>query len=173
MSIRRAVMWRVLLFPVIVTNTVLEMSPAVGEWWGRSSSEDSVLPKVVQEVISSRPDTSEGDLHLVMWFVAGALLVLAVRTWRLRVVALLGLWLYSGVIELLQTWLTTSRSGQWSDFAANALGIGSAATGMAIAERIVQRRLAAQVGRRDGGAPSSTIGVSSPASHHRRSVDHA
>lgn len=43
--------------------------------------------------------------------------------WKLFLFAFLGLILMSGLIELLQTWCTTTRSGEWLDFAANTTGV--------------------------------------------------
>jgi len=129
----------VLLVVVIVTNSTLELSSAVGEWWGRSSDSPSALPSVVRDVVASRPETNEGDVHLIMWFVAAALLLLTLSRWRPRILGLTVMWLYTGLLELLQSSLTTSRSAQWSDLGANALGIASAGAAVAIAERV--RRL--------------------------------
>jgi len=132
----------VLLVVVIVTNSMLELSSAVGQWWERSSDSPSALPSVVRDVVASRPETNEGDVHLIMWFVAAALLLLTVRRWRQRIPGLTVMWLYTGLLELLQSWLTTSRSAQWSDLGANALGIASAGAAVAIAEwmrRLPQR----------------------------------
>ena len=131
----------VLLVVVIVTNSALELSSAVGEWWGRSTDSSSSLPKVVRDVVASRPETNEGDVHLVMWFVAAALLVLTVRPWRSRLVGLCVMWLYTGLLELLQSWLTSSRSAQWSDLGANAMGIASAGAAMALAEWVGRLRM--------------------------------
>ena len=43
--------------------------------------------------------------------------------WKLFLFAFLGLILMSGVIELLQAYATTTRSGEWLDFAANSTGV--------------------------------------------------
>lgn len=42
--------------------------------------------------------------------------------WKLFLLAFLGPILMSGVIELLQAYCTTTRAGEWLDFAANSLG---------------------------------------------------
>lgn len=42
----------------------------------------------------------------------------------------------SGIIELAQTYLTTNRSGDWWDFAANSLGVVLAAAGAYVWRRI-------------------------------------
>ncbi len=44
--------------------------------------------------------------------------------WKLFLFAFLGLIAMSGVIELLQAYCTTNRSGEWLDFAANTTGVG-------------------------------------------------
>ena len=43
--------------------------------------------------------------------------------WKLFLFAFLGLIVMSGVIELLQAYCTTTRSGEWLDFAANSTGV--------------------------------------------------
>ena len=43
--------------------------------------------------------------------------------WKLFLFAFLGLILMSGCIELLQSYCTTTRSGDWLDFLANSLGV--------------------------------------------------
>ena len=43
--------------------------------------------------------------------------------WKLFLFAFLGLILMSGVIELLQAYCTTTRAGEWLDFAANSTGV--------------------------------------------------
>jgi len=43
--------------------------------------------------------------------------------WKLFLFAFLGPIAMSGVIELLQAYATTTRSGEWLDFAANTLGV--------------------------------------------------
>ena len=134
---RRSLRWWCSLTGVVIVNTVLELSASVGRWWGESGSANG-LPRVVRDVVESRPETGEGDVHLVMWFAAGALLVLAVRRWRSRIVGLVALWLYSGVLELLQPFV--GRDGRWSDFAANALGVCAAAAGVLLGEWYAQRR---------------------------------
>ena len=43
--------------------------------------------------------------------------------WKLFLFAFVGLIAMSGVIELLQAYCTTNRSGEWLDFAANTTGV--------------------------------------------------
>lgn len=43
--------------------------------------------------------------------------------WKLFLFAWLGPILMSGCIELLQAYCTTTRSGEWLDFAANSIGV--------------------------------------------------
>ena len=43
--------------------------------------------------------------------------------WKLFLFAFLGPILMSGLIELLQAWCTTTRQGEWADFAANTTGV--------------------------------------------------
>jgi VanZ family protein len=44
--------------------------------------------------------------------------------WKLFLFAFIGLIAMSGVIELMQAYCTTNRSGEWLDFAANTTGVG-------------------------------------------------
>ena len=102
---------RILLVATVAANTVLELSSAVGDWWGRSTASSTSLPPVVRNIVESRPETSEGDVHLVMWFVAAAVLVLAVRRWRHRLIGLGAMWLYSWSLEILQSTFTPTVEG--------------------------------------------------------------
>jgi hypothetical protein len=135
---RRVVLWALFVL-VAATNTLLELSSSVGDWWERSTEPSAALPGMVRGALDARPETNDGDVHLVMWFVAAALLVVAVGSWRRRLGALAALWLYTCSLELLQT-LTRSRSAQWSDAWANGLGIAAAALGMALADAVWSRR---------------------------------
>lgn len=68
--------------------------------------------------------------HIAMYFgLSGVLWIEFLRThrggfpiWHAWVGALICPVLFSGVIELLQTYCTTYRGGDWLDFAANVLG---------------------------------------------------
>ena len=59
--------------------------------------------------------------------------------WKLFLFAFIGLIAMSGVIELLQAYCTTNRSGEWLDFWSDAVGvlIGAAIGGVLI---VVRRR---------------------------------
>jgi VanZ family protein len=48
--------------------------------------------------------------------------------WKLFLFAWLGPILMSGLLELLQRYCTTNRSGEWLDFAANTLGVALGCT---------------------------------------------
>jgi hypothetical protein len=130
----------VLFAAAVAVNTALAMSSPVGTWWGSSTDGTSRLPPVLSDVVASRPETSDGDVHLVMWFAASALLLLAVRRWPRRLVVLVLLWTYTGVLEVAQSAFTVSRRWQWSDLGSNALGIAAAGVGMAVADHVRTRR---------------------------------
>ena len=59
---------------------------------------------------------------------------------RLFLIAVLAPILMSGVIELAQEYLTTYRSGDWADFAANSIGVLLSLISMLVVRRYVQKR---------------------------------
>ena len=120
-------LWWPVLAVCLAANTYIALSGGVAGWWAtESNSKSSSLPGPVQEVLSVRPATSEADVHVLLWFLAGLAAVFAVRTWRSRGVLIAALVAYSGLLEVAQT-LTPSRTAQWTDFASNVVGIMSAA----------------------------------------------
>jgi VanZ family protein len=62
-----------------------------------------------------------------------------------------GLLVFAGVIELAQEYLTTSRSGEWLDMAANATGVGAGMLTAALFPRSWCRQVEIMVGLQ--GAP--------------------
>ena len=117
-----------MLAVVLVVNTFLALSESVVDWWSRESDPTSSnLPQVVQEILEARPaNTSDADLHLVMWFVAGVVACTVTRNWRSRMWLLLALFAYSAVLEAAQG-LFTNRQAEWIDLAGNGLGLALAA----------------------------------------------
>lgn len=68
--------------------------------------------------------------HMVMYGVLTLIIWLEYRrshqqwdTWRLMLFAFLAPIAFGGLMELAQTHLTTCRSGEWLDFAANTIGV--------------------------------------------------
>jgi hypothetical protein len=135
------------------------MSSTVGTWWGSSADGTSRLPPVLSDVVASRPETSDGDVHLVMWFAAAALLLLAVRQWPWRLVVLVLLWAYTGALEVAQSAFTVSRNWQWSDLGSNALGIAAAGVALAVADNVRTRRDLTRA-RAAGEEPTSAVKMS-------------
>ena len=125
---------------MLVVNTYVALSGGVSLWWTReTTSETSSLPGPVQEVLSARPQTSEADVHVLLWFLAGIAAMLAVRTWRSRAILLATLVAYSGLLEAAQA-LTLNRTAQWTDFAANSFGLLAAAGAAGLMTAVRPRR---------------------------------
>lgn len=68
--------------------------------------------------------------HMVMYGVLTLVIWLEYRrshlkwdTWKLLLLAFLAPIAFGGLMELAQTYLTTCRSGEWLDFAANTIGV--------------------------------------------------
>lgn len=59
---------------------------------------------------------------------------------RLFLIAVLAPILMSGVIELAQEYLTTYRSGDWADFAANSMGVLLSLISMMVVRRNTHKR---------------------------------
>jgi VanZ family protein len=132
--------WWWLLAAILAINTFVALSGGVSLWWQQeTTSETSSLPGPVQQVLSARPDTSEADVHLLLWFLAGIVAMLAVRTWRSRAIVLAALLAYSALLEAAQS-LTANRTAQWSDLAANSLGLMAAAAAAGLVGLFVARQ---------------------------------
>lgn len=132
--------WWPLLAACLATNTYVALSGSVSVWWATETTpKTSSLPSAIQQVLSARPQTSEADVHVVLWFLAGIAAMFAVRTWRSRAILLGGLVAYSGLLEIAQS-LTPIRTAQWTDFAGNAVGILVAAAVVGLAGMLRARR---------------------------------
>ena len=115
--------WLPLLAACLVANAYIALSTSVAVWWAKeTTSRTSTLPAPVKDALSVRPQTSEADVHVVLWFAAGVAAMFAVRSKRFRVILLCLLVVYSGVLELAQTFIA-NRTAQWSDFVGNAFGL--------------------------------------------------
>lgn len=132
--------WWTLLVVGLVTNAYVALSSNVAIWWAKeSTSKTSTLPVPVQDVLNARPQTSEADVHVVLWFVAGIAAMFAVRSLRSRAILLGLLVACSGILELAQN-LTANRTAQWSDFAGNAFGVVVALLVVVVVSRLREHR---------------------------------
>jgi lysylphosphatidylglycerol synthetase-like protein (DUF2156 family) len=132
-------LWRITAVAVIAANTWLTLSDAVVRWLQRRDSEpsDAWLPQWVIDLIQARPDLGDAEVHAVMWGVASLLVVLALRHRPRIYFAVLGVWVWSVIVELLQPVVTSLRGFQWGDVLGNTIGV---ALGLAIGLWILTRR---------------------------------
>ena len=110
---------------VVVVNTVVSLSSPVTQWWAvQSTPATSSLPAVADGVLQARANSTNADVHMVLWFVAALALVWAMRSlrWRRLAIAAAALWAYTGLLEVGQRWVPT-RTSQWIDVVGNGLGI--------------------------------------------------
>jgi hypothetical protein len=127
--------WRIRPFPavllgvVLAVNTVLALSERVAGWWSRENDPTSTsLPGFVHQILAVRPvSSSDADVHMVMWLVAGLVACAVVRPWRARSWLLLAVFAYSAFLEACQG-LFTNRQAEWIDLLGNALGLALAAS---------------------------------------------
>ena len=71
-------------------------------------------------------------IHVCIFFVLSTSAWIEVSLARISskrqwIVAMTTMLAYGGIVELLQEYFTTSRSGEWLDFTADAIGVGLAA----------------------------------------------
>ena len=112
-----------------VVNGVVALSTGVMTWWdGASDPDRRSLPDPVRSALESRRSVGDADVHVVLWFVAAALLVFALgrRPWRVMVAALGGLWAYAAVLEFCQRWVD-ARTPSWLDLIGNTIGLAAGA----------------------------------------------
>ena len=74
-------------------------------------------------VMNNRP-TGDADLHAVIWGACAVLVVIAYSTYRMRLLAVLTLALWTLFVEIAQPWFTDLRARQVSDLIGNLVGIG-------------------------------------------------
>ncbi len=108
-----------------------------------------VLAVAVGSLVPSLPQAAAGVSDKFMHFAAYASLAFLfmgalgrVHWWRIT----LGLLLFGASIELVQEYLTATRSGEWLDMTANALGVVSGVLAAAIFPRSWCRHLEILVG---------------------------
>ena len=154
---------------VVVAITVVSLSSSVTQWWDvQSAPGTSSLPDAADQVLGARPDSSDADVHTVLWFGAALALVWAMRGhgWRRLMAAAAALWVYTGVLEVAQRWVP-SRTAQWVDLAGNALGVvaGLAVGSAAIAGwRRVSGRAQRAGGESDDKRPDARPRSATPSS---------
>jgi hypothetical protein len=121
----------------LVLVTALMWSDTVIEWW------QSILEwflaaneSATQSLLDARPG-NDMDLHVVVWAVSAWSMAWAFASRRWRV--LVGVAVWSLVVEFLQPVFTDLRARQSLDYVGNLLGVGLVAVGFA-AIGVVQRR---------------------------------
>lgn len=113
------------LFVAVAFNTMVTLSSDVMRWWSHESDPDTTpLPDAADRVLRACAATSDADVHVVLWFVGALTLAWAVRKSPARTVVFAGsaLWIYTALLEFCQRWVP-GRTSQWTDLAANAIGI--------------------------------------------------
>jgi len=73
--------------------------------------------------MNNRP-SGDADLHAVVWGTCAVLIVFAYSTYRIRLLAVFMLALWTLFVEIAQPWFTDLRSRQASDLIGNLVGIG-------------------------------------------------
>ena len=73
--------------------------------------------------MNNRP-SGDADLHAVIWGTCAVLIVFAYSTYRIRLLAVLTLALWTLFVEIAQPWFTDLRARQASDLIGNLVGIG-------------------------------------------------
>ena len=73
--------------------------------------------------MNNRP-SGDADLHAVIWGTCAVLVVVACRTHRVRLLAVLTLALWTLFVEIAQPWFTDLRARQAGDLIGNVVGIG-------------------------------------------------
>ena len=125
LAMRRSMaLWLPFVVAVVVI-TAVSLSSSVTQWWDvQSSPGTSSLPAAADGVLQARSNSSNADVHTVLWFVAALALVWAMRPvrWRSLTAAAVALWAYTGLLEVAQRWVPT-RTSQWIDLVGNGLGI--------------------------------------------------
>ena len=125
--------WPVATVLVIALNTWVSLSSAVVRWFGSGDDEASAtwVPGFVLWILENRPEVGDADLHVAMWFVAGAVTALAMGQWRRPGWWVVALWVWSLVLEVLQPVVSTVRGREWTDAVGNTVGI---VTGVAVVQ---------------------------------------
>lgn len=98
-------------------------SQSVATWWGDLASADHFSSgSSLARLLTWRAGLQEADVHFLMWFVAGLVVIASCATRRAALLACSGLVALGVVIEVLQP-LLSSRDRQWSDAIGGTLGV--------------------------------------------------
>jgi hypothetical protein len=117
--------WRLTAILVIAANTWLTLSDAVVRWLqrGDDTPSEAWLPQWVIDLIQSRPDLGDADIHALMWGTATVLVLLAVRHRPRNYLGAVAVWGWSVIVEILQPVVTSTRAFQWGDLLGNTIGV--------------------------------------------------
>ena len=108
----------------VVCATALMWSDNAIRWWNNIVSFFlRVNHEATTSVMNNRP-SGDADLHAVIWGACAALVVFAYSTYRIRLLAVLMLALWTLFVEITQPWFTDLRARQASDLIGNLVGIG-------------------------------------------------
>lgn len=114
--------------------------------WGLALLVVAVGSLLPPSALPDAPRVSDKLVHVAMYFVLMAAAVQLFGSWRALLAAALGLVGFGLALEFAQGTLTTTRSFEWADALANALGVvlglGLAATPLARTLLWFERRLA-------------------------------
>lgn len=163
---RRSLAWWVALVVVVIANTVVMWSDAVAAWWSAQVAPDDDaegrLPGPLRVLIEARPDVGDAELHALAWSVPAFVVVFAAGAAQRHrralppgvALAVVGVWVWSVLVEVLQPVVSETRAFEWVDVVGNTAGV---VTGAAMAWWWKGRR-ARSVGRHgDGPDPVGTI----------------
>ena len=108
----------------VVCATALMWSDNAIRWWNNIVKFFlRVNHEATTSVMNNRP-SGDADLHAVVWGTCAVLIVFAYSTYRIRLLAVLMLALWTLFVEITQPWFTDLRARQASDLIGNLVGIG-------------------------------------------------
>ena len=108
----------------VVCATALMWSDNAIRWWNNIVKFFlRVNHEATTSVMNNRP-SGDADLHAVVWGTCAVLIVFAYSTYRIRLLAVFMLALWTLFVEIAQPWFTDLRSRQASDLIGNLVGIG-------------------------------------------------
>jgi VanZ family protein len=108
----------------VVCATALMWSDNAIRWWNNIVKFFlRVNNEATTSVMNNRP-SGDADLHAVIWGACAVLVVFAYSTYRIRLLAVLMLALWTLFVEITQPWFTDLRARQASDLIGNLVGIG-------------------------------------------------
>ena len=108
----------------VVCATALMWSDNAIRWWNNIVKFFlRVNHEATTSVMNNRP-SGDADLHAVIWGACAVLVVFAYSTYRIRLLAVFMLALWTLFVEIAQPWFTDLRARQASDLIGNLVGIG-------------------------------------------------